>query len=59
MVDNHLDLFMVYWKNNTRKALVMANNEENAIKEAQRFAGKFTKITNIEKLDIDSNNWKE
>ena len=53
MVGNSLNLYMVYWRNNERKALVKGENEEEAIKEAQRFAGKYTKISKIEKIDLD------
>lgn len=53
MVGTSLNLYMVYWRNNERKALVKGENEEEAIKEAQRFAGKYTKISKIEKIDLD------
>lgn len=56
MVECSVDknLYMVYWKQGTRKALVKAKDEEDAIKEARRFAGEHTKISNIKLIDLDS-----
>ena len=51
MTEN-LNLYMVYWKQGERKALVKGKNEEDAIKEARRFAGDYTKIYKIEKIDL-------
>ena len=48
------DLYFVYWKNGERKAIVKAENEEDAVKEARRFAGEYTKISKVEKLDIST-----
>lgn len=59
MVGNSLNLYMIYWRNNERKALVKGENEEEAVKEAQRFAGKYTKISKIEKIDLDINKGDE
>ena len=50
------DLYFVYWKNGTRKALVNGKNEEDAIKNARRFAGEYTKISKVEKLDVSTDN---
>ena len=48
------NLYFVYWKNGTRKALVDGKDEEEAVKNARRFAGEYTKIYKVEKLDIHS-----
>lgn len=48
------NLYFVYWKQETRKALVKGKNEEEAIEEARRFAGEYTKISKVEKLDIST-----
>lgn len=48
------NLYFVYWRQGTRKALVKGKDEEEAIEEARRFAGKYTKISKVELLDIKS-----
>lgn len=48
------NLYFVYWKQGTRKALVEGKDEEEAIKEARRFAGEYTKISKVELLDVKS-----
>lgn len=48
------NLYMVYWKHGERKALVTGKDEEEAIKEARRFAGEYAKIFKIEKIDLDN-----
>lgn len=48
------DLYMVYWKSGTRKALVKGENEEEAIKEAKRFCGEYQKIYKVKHIDLDS-----
>ncbi len=53
MVDSTVkNLYFVYWKQGTKKALVEGKDEEEAIKEARRFAGEYTKISKVELLDI-------
>jgi hypothetical protein len=48
------NFYFVYWKQGTRKALVKGKDEEEAIKEARRFAGEYTKISKVELLNIKS-----
>lgn len=51
-MEDFLNLYMVYWKQGERKALVKGKNEEGAINEAKRFAGKHTKIFKIDKINL-------
>lgn len=51
------NLYIVYWKHGERKALVKGDNEEEAIKEARRFCGEYTKIFKIKQIDLDSNSY--
>lgn len=54
MVDSIVkNLYMVYWKQGTRKALVEGKDEEEAIKEARRFAGEYTKIYKVDLINLD------
>lgn len=55
MVDSIVkNLYMVYWKQGTRKALVKGKDEEEVIKEARKFCGEYAKIFKIEKIDLDN-----
>ena len=49
------NLYMVYWKSGTRKALVKGEDEEEAIKEARRFCGEYAKIFKVKQIDLDDN----
>ena len=49
------NLYMVYWKHGTRKALVKGEDEEEAIKEARRFCGEYTKIFRVKQIDLNDN----
>lgn len=53
-MEDFLNLYMVYWRQGERKALVKGKNEEEAIKEARRFAGEYTKIFKIDKINLNS-----
>lgn len=44
---------MVYWKRGERKALVKGKDEEEAIKEARRFAGEYAKIYKVDLISLD------
>ena len=46
------NLYFVYWKNGSRKALVYGENEEEAIKEAKRFAGEYMKNFTVELICV-------
>lgn len=46
------ELYFVYWNNGTRKCMVDAASEEEAIQKARRFCGNHVKIYRVEKLDI-------
>lgn len=49
------NLYMVYWKSGTRKALVRGEDEKEAINEARRFCGEYTKIFKVKQIDLDDN----
>ena len=50
--DTIAGLYFVYWNSGTRKCMVDATSEEEAIQKARRFCGNHVKIYRVEKLDI-------
>lgn len=46
-------LYMVYWSNCNRKAIVVAENEEEAKVKARRFAGNYKDFNKIEFLGFE------